>query len=77
MTAEPAFKGKGYMWFYNDSTRLGEIQLDAGVLADRKVSLALQGDEANAFHSSPPEHRGTLITAHFERYKAWLARRPK
>ncbi len=77
MSGTPTFEGKGYKWFYNDGTHLGEIQVDAGVLADRKIFLALQGDEADAFNDSLAEHRGTLITAHFERYKAWLARRPK
>ena len=74
---EPIFKGKGYEWFYNDSTGLGEIQVQPGVLCDAQVSIALQGEDAVAFNGAEPANHGPMIQHHWKILQAKRANRSR
>jgi hypothetical protein len=68
-------EGNRYKWIYNDSTGLGEIQVEAGVLCDQKIYIALQGDTALAFHNTDPAQHGPMIQQEWIKYQAKRASR--
>ena len=70
---EPTYEDKGYKWFYNHGTGLGEIQVDAGMLTDRPVCLVMQGAEAKAFNEADPKNHGPMIEHQWKVYQAKLA----
>ena len=68
-------EGKSWRWVFNDRTGLGEIQVQAGVLTDKAVTIALGGEDAEAFQGSAPGDRGTKIRHHWKVLQAKRAGR--
>lgn len=78
MTRDPIIvEGKGWRWLFNDSTGMGEIQVDAGVLTDKAVDIALDGEDAQMFNNSKPGEHGSRIQHHWKVLQAKRANRSR
>lgn len=75
MGRTPRATGDGYDWYYNDGTRLGEIQVHPGRLAPRKVCIAVQKDEAEQFDTADEAGRAQMIKYLYKRLQEMRARR--
>lgn len=62
---EPRYQGRGFRWYYNENTRLGEIQLDAGFITQRSDVIAMSDEKAEQFDKADDAAKVEIIKSEY------------